>query len=60
MDLSSDFANLWLNDVLEEKYNLYVPELLRSWVQEKVEENIGGMTLDELFEYLDYLKASAD
>lgn len=55
MDLPDPFASAVLDDILDDLMKKNGDKVLNAQAHILVEEAVGGMTLDELFEYLDHL-----
>lgn len=61
MDLPSEITDDYLYELLKNWYYshyYYVKKLLSKHAKKIVEDRIGGMTMDELFEFIDYLAQS--
>ena len=60
MDLPNSFTSLVVDDILNNIVNEHGDHIMSKFIHDLVDEAVGGMTVEELFEYLDYFVKKAD
>lgn len=55
MDLDADFVSFIIEDKLKDDENKLIDSFVRSILLEVAENAFGGMTMDELSDFIDYL-----
>ncbi|XP_065217945.1 uncharacterized protein LOC135843842 [Planococcus citri] len=60
MDLPNKFAGYALDDILDNIVKEYRDKALQNYMSDLIEEIIGGMTMDEIFKFLDHFVKKCD